>query len=189
MQSAEEQNPPEDIGEQASTASAKKSDVGQRWLTSAVAIPIVVLFAWFGGWWTFAAVAAVTFLGVYELHTMLLHAGYHPVVVVSFGLSALILVATMFPQQRPLLFEIGLSAALFITFPLLFRRKKLDGAMVDWSLTLASALYLGWPMSFFILLRGSEVGWPFAATPWWVLPRGVWWLLVVLFGVWGSDTG
>ncbi|HET9920446.1 MAG TPA: CDP-archaeol synthase, partial [Ktedonobacteraceae bacterium] len=47
----------------------------------------------------------------------------------------------------------------------------------------------GWPMSFFILLRGSEVGWPFAATPWWVLPRGVWWLLVVLFGVWGSDTG
>src|SRR5207245_10683508 len=24
--------------------------------------------------------------------------------------------------------------------------------------------------------------------PWWLLPRGVWWLLTVLLGVWGLDT-
>jgi phosphatidate cytidylyltransferase len=51
--------------------------------------------------------------------------------------------------------------------------------MVDWSLTLAIAIYLGWPMSLFPLLRGFQVG----------ISNGFWWALVVLFGVWGFDTG
>jgi phosphatidate cytidylyltransferase len=51
--------------------------------------------------------------------------------------------------------------------------------MVDWALTLAIAIYLGWPLSFFPLLRGYDVG----------LSHGAWWVLAVLFGVWGFDTG
>jgi phosphatidate cytidylyltransferase len=190
VRSAEERNTQEDTAGQASGTNKKeRSSLVQRWLTAIVGMPIVVLFAWFGGWWTFAAVLLITLLGIYEFHKMMLHVGYRPVMLISLGLSVLFLVAAMFPQWQLLLLEIGLSASLLVTFPVLFARKEHDGSLVDWALTVAIPIYLGWPLSFFILLRGSQVGWPFVHTPWWVLPRGFWWVLVVLFSVWGSDTG
>jgi phosphatidate cytidylyltransferase len=118
-------------------------------------------------------------LGINELHTMMIHEGYRPLIVISLVLSLLFLLGPMFPQQRLILLEIGLVIALLVSFPLLFFRKRLDGAMVDWSLTLAIALYLGWPMSLFPQLRGFEVG----------FSPGFWWILTVLLGVWGFDTG
>ena len=153
--------------------------VGLRTLTSIIALPVVLAFVWFGGWWAFAASAIVVILGTYELHAMMLHEGYHPLIVVSLALSLLFVVAAMIPQERLVLLESGLSIALLVTFPLLFFRKKLEGAMVDWSLTLAIAIYLGWPMSLFPLLRGFQVG----------ISTGFWWVLAVLLGVWGFDTG
>lgn len=153
--------------------------VGQRMVTSIVAIPIVLAVVWFGGWWAFAAATLVVILGTNELHSMMLHEGYHPLIIISLLLSLLFLVASMFPQQRLMLLEFGLSLALLVTFPLLFFRKKLEGAMVDWSLTLAIAVYLGWPMSIFPLVRGFQVG----------ISTGFWWVLTILLGVWGFDTG
>ncbi len=153
--------------------------VGQRTITSFIGIPVVLALVWFGGWWAFAGVTIVAVLGAYELHNMMLHEGYHPMILISLALSLLFLVAAMVPQERPLLLEIGLGVALLVTFPLLFFRKKLDGAMVDWSLTLAIAVYLGWPLSLFPLLRGYQVG----------ISTGFWWLLTLLLGVWGFDTG
>lgn len=155
------------------------SAIGLRFLTSFIAMPIVLAFLWLGGWWTFAVVALVVLLCAYELHAMLLHSGYHPIMLISLGLSLLFLVGAMLPQQRLLLLEMGLGASLLLSFTWLFIRKNLDGAMVDWSLTLAIAIYLGWPMSFFPLLRGFDAG----------LTHGAWWVLMVLFGVWGFDTG
>ncbi|HXZ03832.1 MAG TPA: phosphatidate cytidylyltransferase [Ktedonobacteraceae bacterium] len=153
--------------------------VGQRVITAVIAIPVVLAFVWFSGWAGFAVAILVVILSVYELHNMMVHEGYHPLIWMSFALSILFLLAAMFPQQRLLLLEVGLSAALLITLPLLFIRKKLDGAMVDWSLTLAIPIYLGWPMSVFLLLRGFQGG----ITP------GFWWILTVFLGVWGFDTG
>ena len=153
--------------------------VGLRVLTAAVAIPIVLATLWLGGWWAFAVAALATGLSLHELHTMMLHEGYRPVILVSYALAALFLVAALLPQQRLPLLEIGISAALLLTFPVLFVRKKLDGTLLDWALTLAIALYVGLPMSFLLLLRGYQVG----------LSNGLWWLLLVFGGVWGFDTG
>src|SRR5207248_8217022 len=120
--------------------------VGQRVITAVIAIPVVLAFVWLSGWWGFAVAILVVILCVYELHNMMVHEGYHPLIWMSFALSILFLLAAMFPQQRLILLEAGLSAALLIALPLMFIRKKLDGAMVDWSLTLAIPVYLGWPM-------------------------------------------
>src|SRR5258708_21487148 len=120
--------------------------VGLRTITSIVAIPIVLAVVWLGGWWAFAASALVVILGTYELHTMMLHEGYHPLVLISLVLVMLVLLATMVPMERLVLLEAGLSIALLITVPLLFFRKKLHGAMVAWSLTLPIALRLCWPL-------------------------------------------
>jgi len=153
--------------------------VVQRVITAVIAIPVVLAFVWLSGWWGLAVAIIAVILSVYELHNMMVHEGYHPLIWMSVGLSILFLLAAVFPQQRIILIEIGLSAALLITFPLLFIRKKLDGAMVDWSLTLAIPVYLGWPLSVFLLLRGFQGG----ITP------GFWWVLTVFLGVWGFDSG
>lgn len=171
MQSTTEGNPP---------ANKQSSSVGQRVIAALIAIPIVLALVYLGGWWSFAGAALVVVLGSYELYNMLRLAGYRPLIVISTGLSILFLVAAMFPQQRLLLLESGVTAALFISFLWLLLRKKLDGALVDWAFTLAMPIYLGWPLSLALLLRGYQVGWP--------LPHGVWWILLILLGVWSFDT-
>lgn len=179
MQKASEQNKQTDVQDPQKANRQWFRSVGLRVLTAVVAIPIVLAVLWLGGWWAFAIAALVAALCIYELHTMMLHEGYRPIILVSFGFSLLFLVAAMLPQQRLPLLEIGISLALLISLPVLFFRKKLDGAMIDWSLTLAIAIYLGWPMSFLLVLRGYQVG----------LGNGLWWLLLVFLGVWGFDTG
>lgn len=153
--------------------------VGLRVLTAVVGIPIVAALIWLGGWWVFVGSFLAAVLGVYELHTMLVHTGYRPSLLVSLALTLLFLVSAMLPQQRLLLLEVGISAVLLISFPLLFFRKRLDGALLDWALTLTSALYLGWPLSFLEILRGYDVG----------LSNGFWWLLTLFAGVWAFDSG
>ncbi len=187
MQGTSEQNIESGMPEPEKTNKQGQS-VGQRWLTALIAIPIVLVFAWFGGWLAFAATVFVVVLGTIELYNMLLHVGYHPLIWVSFGLSVLFLVAAMLPQYRLSIIEIGLGGSLLVSFPWLFFRRRLDGAMVDWALTLAISIYLGWPTSFLLLLRGYEPGTLHIGSGWWMtLPAGVWWLLVVLLGVWGFD--
>ena len=166
-----------------------RSSVGQRWLTASVAIPLVLLFVWFGGWWAFAGTLLVTLLSTFELYNMTLHAGYRPLIVVSVGLNLLFLISAMFPAQRLFILEIGFGATLFVSFVALFLRKNMEGALVDWALTISLQLYLSWSMSLFLLLRGYEssvIHGPGGALIY--LPRGVWWLLVVFLGVWGSDS-
>jgi phosphatidate cytidylyltransferase len=174
------------VSEQGTQTNAPSKDsrqwnrsVGLRVITAVVAIPVVLAFVWLSGWWGFAVAILVVILCVYELHNMMVHEGYHPLIWMSLALSMLFPLAAMFPQQRLILLEVGLSAALLIALPLMFIRKKLDGAMVDWSLTLAIPVYLGWPLSVFLLLRGFQGG----ITP------GFWWVLTVFLGVWGFDSG
>ncbi|HLG75296.1 MAG TPA: CDP-archaeol synthase [Ktedonobacteraceae bacterium] len=159
-----------------------------RWLSALVLIPLVLMFVWFGGWAAFAATLLVVVLSAIEVHRMLLNAGYHPLIWISFGLGGLFLLSVMWPGQRLFLLESGLGVALLGSFFWLLFRRQLDGAVVDWALTLAVPIYLGWPMSFFLLLRGYDPGrLQLQSAPWIVLPAGAWWLLATLLGVWAFD--
>jgi phosphatidate cytidylyltransferase len=135
---------------------------------------------WLGGWWAFATALLVAMLGIAEMYLMLVQAGYRPVILLSCALSLLFLLSAMVPSTlRLTLLSVGISAALLVSFPVFFFRKKLDGTILDWALTLASAVYLGWPMSLLLLLRGYQVGWS----------QGIWWLLAIFGAIWGCDTG
>jgi phosphatidate cytidylyltransferase len=178
VQKASEQNKQKDAREKADRQWFRS--VGLRLLTAAVGIPIVLAVLWFGGWWAFATAGLVAGLGISELYIMMANEGYRPAILVTFALSLLFLVAAMLPpEQRLPLLAIGISAALLVSFPVLFFRKKLEGSMLDWSLTIAGAIYLGWPMSLMLVLRGYQVGWG----------NGIWWLLTLFSAIWGCDTG
>lgn len=182
VQRATEHNSPPDA-----PLKVKGQSVGLRWLTAAIAMPIVLACAWFGGWGAFALTAFALVLCIYELNNMMLHAGYHPLIWLSFLLGLLFLIAAMFPHQQLLFLEVGFGVFLLLSFLLLFWRKSFDGALIDWSLTFVIAFYLGVPLGLFLSLRGFDAGWPFTSAPWWLLPRGLWWLLTTLLGVWGFD--
>ena len=177
MQQASEQDG--QVGTQRGSNGQWSRSVGLRVITAVVLIPIVLGFLWLGGWWSFALAALVVARGMYELRKMTLHAGYQPLILISLALSLVFLIAAMLPPQRLILLEIGISAALLLTFTLLFFRKQIERAVVDWALTIAFAVYLGWPMSFLLLLRGYQIGWS----------SGLWWLLTLFGCVWGFDTG
>src|SRR6266704_3318454 len=117
VQYATGENPQPDPGPARQAGRRSLGAIAQRWLTAIIAMPIVLAFALLGGWFAFAAVAVVVALGTYELHNMLYHAGYRPLIIISMALNLLFLVAAMFPQQRLLLLESGLSAALFRQAP------------------------------------------------------------------------
>lgn len=185
MQPATQDNPQPD----APTKVKRSGSLGQRWLTAGVAMPLVLLFVWFGGWWAFAATFLVMALCAFELHNMAFHAGYRSIIAIMLGLSIMFMVSAMFPVQRLIILEVGLGATILISLPWLFFRKNLEGALVDWALTLALSIYLGIPASFFLLLRGytpAQIHAPGGALIY--LPPGAWWLLVVLLGVWGFDS-
>ncbi len=153
--------------------------VGLRAMTAFIGMPIVLAAVWLGGWWMFALAGLLMVLATGELYTMMLHEGHRPLIAVSLAFSLLFMVAAMLPQQRLPLLEIGISLTLLISLPAFFWRKKMEGAMVDWSLTIAMAIYLGWPTSMLLLLRGYQMG----------FSGGLWWLLTLFGGVWGFDTG
>ena len=187
MQHATQDNPQPDVP--AKDKRQGVSPLGQRWLTAGVAIPLVLLFVWFGGWGAFAGTFLVVALSAFELHNMALHAGRRSLIGISLGLDALFMLSAMFPAQRLLILEGSLGLVILLSLPWLFLRKNLDGALLDWALTLAFSLYMGVPASFFLLLRGyAFVQFHLPSGALIYFPPGVWWLLTVLLGVWGFDS-
>ncbi len=150
-----------------------------RVLTALVGIPIVLALLWFGGWVLFGGLVVLITWASYEMHQMLIHEGKHPLSLLSLGLSLVFLVAATLPAWRLLLLEGGISMFLLASFTwLLLARKTLDGSLVDWALTMGTPFYIGWPLSFFMLLRGMQPG----------FSSGFWWGLVTLVGVWTFDS-
>lgn len=188
MQGAGNQNTGSLDPEKNTNKKSRISSLSQRWLTAVIAIPVVLALAWLGGWWTCVATAVVVVVGCLELYSMVLHVGHRPLIWISLGLALLFLVAVMFPQQRFLMIEIGIGASILFSFPYFFWREKLEGALVDWALTLAIAFYIGWPMSFLVALRQSTPIVNHFTSGWLALvPSGIWWLLTTLLGVWAFD--
>lgn len=151
-----------------------------RVLTALVGVPIILILLWFGGWVLFGGLAVLAIMASYEIHRMLTGDGKRPLSLFSLALSLnFLLAALVTPSWRLPLIEGGISILLLLSFTwLLVVRKTLEGSLVDWALTMAVPLYIGWPLSFFLLLRGSQVG----------FNARFWWMLVVLGGVWIFDT-
>lgn len=150
-----------------------------RVLTAVIAIPTILILLWFGGWVVFGAIAVIIGWASYEMHRMLTGSGKQPLSLFSLALSLDFLVAAILPAWRLPIIEGGITLLLLLSLTwLLLARKTLDGSLVDWALTMAVPLYIGWPLSFFQLLRGNQAG----------FSTGFWWVFVVLVGGWVFDS-
>ncbi|GHO58728.1 hypothetical protein [Ktedonobacter robiniae] len=121
-----------DLAPEMPSSSAKQSSQGRRAATIAVALPIVLLFVWLGGWFLFALLTFVLCMMTMELRSLMLQASHRPVLWFSFALALFLLASAMFPQQRLMLLSIGAGLALLLSFPLFFMRAPEQRPLNDW---------------------------------------------------------
>ena len=143
----------------------------QRFLSALFGAPVLLGVTVAGGGWYVAAVLVGTVLASLELFSMLLGAGFRPLRPLGVALAIGIVLAALTPDGR--IMPVLLAVALLGGLGQLMLREEQDGALVDWALTLAAAIYVGGTMHYFVALR-------------W-LPDGLFWMLAVLVCTWACD--
>lgn len=142
-----------------------------RILSAVIGVPVLLLIAIIGGGWYVAAVTIGAMVATYEIMAMLRGAGFRPLLPLSLGLTAALVLDT-------LVVDAGFLPAILITSVLIglcqmMVRTDFSGALVDWALTLAPSIYIGGAMHYFVTLRS--------------LPDGLFWILTALIGTWICD--
>jgi phosphatidate cytidylyltransferase len=115
-------------------------------------------------------VSAVALIAGWEFHKMMKAGGYHTTHFIVLGLILLLVLNS---------YRSDFSLPLIISFALLFSLawqlfQHHSDPTVNWALTLAGGLYIGWGMSHFVALRE--------------LSNGLAWVWLALLATWGSDT-
>ncbi|HEY7976140.1 MAG TPA: phosphatidate cytidylyltransferase [Ktedonobacterales bacterium] len=160
--------------------------LSQRALSAIILIPVVIALVWFGGWVAFGGAMLALAIGLWELRRMFANKGWRPLLALTFVAGVVMAVAAVLWHEGDALAPLVLTALLAISglmtlsFAwLILTRKTIEGALTDWALTIGSAIYLAWPIAFFLLLRGDDVG---------AKNAGFGWLLAMFFMVWANDT-
>lgn len=167
------------------------SSLGRRLVTAVIALPIALLAIWFGGWVAFAAVTFILAVGIYELHVMFHKIDYSPLTWLSFIFGVVLFIGALDAPLRQTFMEATVSMLVLGSLSwLLLRRSQPGKALMDWALTLVMTLYLAWPLSYLLSLRGMSPAYV-STTDGFVAGPGTshfWWLLVVCAGVWAFDS-
>ncbi len=144
-----------------------------RVLSAIVLIPIVFALIYLGGYWFSSAIVIAAILALYEGYRMMGVTIFPPLAAGGLLLElALLLTGNAIPQQSWLTHVLTGGVLLTLVIALFDSNPK---PATRWSLTVASALYLGWLMHYFIALRN--------------LPNGLAWVLVALLTTWTIDSG
>jgi phosphatidate cytidylyltransferase len=187
-----------------------------RILGALILIPVVLLVVALGEPWLVLLVALAVGLALEELYRLFDAAGHRPVRWAGF-LSAAFFVLAAFTApagesgcgctlrlpgtaltQLPTTVSpaVGIGAAgvgaILVTLIAQLLRRDRGGALTDWAMTLSGAVYVGWTLSHFVLLR--ELDTPHFVPPFWRalgvpdLGSGAWWILTSFLLVWLCDT-
>ena len=148
----------------------------KRVFSAAVFVPLVLVFAYFGGIFSDIFFLAALLVGAYELCRLLRGMGYfvsEPLIIG--GVAALIITRMIFPN-----FEYSdVSIVFLIVATAILSLLRYEHGDVQASLTfalhLASTLYLGWMGGYFVSLVH--------------LPQGNWWLIITMIIIWFADMG
>jgi phosphatidate cytidylyltransferase len=134
---------------------------------------ISLLAVFLGGVPFLGVVLAVAILAGHEYQRMIAHAGYGSLPILQLGLTAVLVLGTAYLAPETVGGILGLIFVASLSWQLT-RTAKSDRPFVDWALTLAGGLYVGWLCAHFVMLRG--------------LPGGMAWMLLALAATWSCDS-
>jgi len=143
-----------------------------RALSALILIPVAGWTVWAGGGWFFAAVLLAASLAGYEFSQLMRRGGYAPAPVFILAFIGMFALDAQFPSlhiARP-----GLAMILILSISWQLFQSQSSAPTVDWALTIAGGLYVGWLSAHMISLRA--------------LPEGLAWTSLALLATWGSDT-
>lgn len=144
-----------------------------RTLSALVLIPIVALLVWQGGLFFFLLVAGWGGLALWEFYQMMRAGGFRPLALLGAAAFALMLVGASGVDRQLREFAVVVLVLGGLLWEL--ASPELEGKLRGWALTVAGALYIGWPLAHAIELRAG--------------PDGLWWVSIVLLSTWAIDTG
>jgi phosphatidate cytidylyltransferase len=137
----------------------------KRVITGIWGIPLLFAAIWFDKplpWFTLL-IAIWGLLAVFEFYKLVAGTGARPLTYFGLLWALLFILSPHFNYDflMPLLLT---SAVVLSLVWLIFRRQK-EGAFAGWAWTIAGILYLGWLLSYFVVLRGLDNGrnWIFLA--------------------------
>ena len=149
-----------------------------RVLSSMVLIPLVAAVTYAGGWVLAGALLVVVALAARELLALMAAAGYRPLLPATILVMAALLIVARFPEPNLLGLVLALSVIGTLIWHLL--RSPEGNPTQSWALTLGTALWLGWLISHFVLLR--DLSEPFG------LGLGTRWLVLMFLVTWINDS-
>jgi phosphatidate cytidylyltransferase len=142
-----------------------------RIISAAIAIPLVVVVVFLGGFWFFAGVTIIAIVAGWEFGQMMKVGGYKTTHFFTLALIAL-LMFNSYRSDFSLLFIISLTLLGSLIWQLF--QANSTSPTADWALTIAGGLYIGWGMAHLVMLR--------------LLGDGLAWVWLALLATWGSDT-
>jgi phosphatidate cytidylyltransferase len=146
----------------------------KRTLTSLIILAIGLPALAFGGLPYFLLIGFLLIAAAWEYAAIFQTAGYHPSRPVLLGGTFVVILARgFFPDYGLAALEVSVLLALAVH--LLAYERGRDDATLDFSITVAGLVYLGWIGAYLLDLRG--------------LPNGAWWVFLVLPCVWMADIG
>ena len=137
-----------------------------RRIITGVLIAIFVAFIiWFGEPWFTIAACMVAAVATFEFYRMVKTEYVQPLSYFGIACSVIFIANAYYiayaPSPYPCTFSILFASITVIPLIwVLFRRNK-DNSFINWGWTLAGILYIGWLMSFYVLIRSMEngIGW------------------------------
>jgi phosphatidate cytidylyltransferase len=149
-----------------------------RVLSAVVLIPLVAGATYAGGWILTAVLVVVAVRSTYELFQLMGQAGYQPSLLASAVTIVAFLAVAQFPDSGLLGLVLAASVMGTLVWQLLCPPK--GHPTQSWALTLGAALWLGWLISHFTLLRNLSP--PFG------LGIGTRWMVLVFLVTWINDS-
>ncbi len=155
----------------------------KRVITALGGIPLLIAIIWFGGELGFTILVAIWgLLAAFEFYRMVAASKVSPLT--YFGLVWTLffilsrdsnLLSLLEPHfNLNLLTPLLLTSAVILSLIWLLLRQQKEGAFVGWAWTIGGILYIGWLLSYFVVLRGLDDG------------RN--WVFLALFTTFASDT-
>ena len=147
--------------------------LAKRVVSAAVLIPIVGVAVYLGGVGFFVLVTLASLMAGYEYLRIMRDAGLAPSYPFGLVLIALLVIDAQWPRFD--LLRRGLALFPLALLGVAVFHGNASGSLVDWALTIAGGIYVGFSMSHFVRLRSID--------------RGMDWLALALLGTWICDSG
>lgn len=164
----------------------------QRSISAVGVVLIAAVPAFIGGYVFAAAMLVIAVAGIRELSSAFTKAGHRPFALVAQALGAVFLVVSAFLNPRASLFWLFTLLLIVSMTSMLFQSHE-DGALNGWTLSLASVVYVAFPLLLAVALRdtggSSAQNWTTTVAGWFRSPGlGLAWVGVVFSVTWLNDT-